>query len=128
NTTNWPLPPLTLGTTYYWQVIAAKGNARVPGPIWRFTTARRSRFEIHQPASSQQVNAGFSIQVVAKDENMQTATSFKGPVSLGALAAGPAASTIVITEVDTGNPGFCQVEFANVCGNNVDISGWQIAL
>jgi len=128
NATNWPLPPLALGTTYYWQVIAAKGNARVPGPIWRFTTARLSRFEIHQPASSQQVNAGFPIEVVARDENMQTATSFKGPVSLGALAAGPAASTIVITEVDTGTPGFGQVEFANACGQNIDISGWQIAL
>ena len=128
DTTSWPLPPLALGTTYYWQIIAAKGSARVPGPIWRFTTARLSRFEIHQAASAQQVNTGFPIEVVAKDENLQTATSFNGPVRLSAMAAGPAASTIVIAEVDTGIPGFGQVEFANVCGRNVDVSGWQIAL
>ena len=36
----WDLPTLQPLTTYYWQVVARRDEAAVPGPVWRFTTRR----------------------------------------------------------------------------------------
>lgn len=33
----WSLPPLNLGTTYYWQIIARNSAGTTAGPVWRFT-------------------------------------------------------------------------------------------
>lgn len=31
--------PLSLGTTYYWRIVAKDDkDAETPGPVWRFTT------------------------------------------------------------------------------------------
>ncbi len=74
--------------------------------------------------SPQHFRVPFQASVTALDENQQIALEFDGPANISALT--PAATdTIVISEVD---PNTDQVEFANVSGHNVEITGWQIAL
>lgn len=36
----WPMPPLAPLTTYYWRVVARRGELSAPSPIWQFTTRR----------------------------------------------------------------------------------------
>jgi len=38
--TFWPATLLAPLTTYYWQVVARRGDASVAGPVWQFTTRR----------------------------------------------------------------------------------------
>jgi uncharacterized repeat protein (TIGR01451 family) len=68
----------------------------------------------------------FSVAITARDALGDVVPNFGGTVELSAASGGGLSSTIVITEVDTG--ALDQAEFANVSGQSVDLSRWQIAL
>lgn len=69
-------------------------------------------------------NVPFSTTIAAQDAGNNPVTSFTGTVNLSGVAAGPAASSIVITEVNPNTPD--EIEFMNVGTAPVNISGWQI--
>ena len=76
-------------------------------------------------SATQVFNAPFTASITALDPAEVTATNFTGTVALGGWTQGSAnASPVVIAEVDTGDND--AVEFANVSGLAVDVSGWQI--
>ena len=125
-TNQWPLHALALTTTYYWQIVARVGDLRIPGPVWQFTTVGLDHFAISNVASPQWLESPFQLTVTAMDESGNPTSSFSGSVALQALAPTASASSIVISEVDTGTSP--RVEFANVSSREMDLSGWQIVL
>jgi len=130
-TTNahWDLPTLALDTSYYWRVVSKRGAAQVAGPIWQFTTrgvGEIHHFEWSTIPGTQFVDQPFPVTLTARDDLNNTITSFDGAVELTALPGSGTASAVVITEVDTALND--RVEFANVSGRRLDISGWQIVL
>jgi uncharacterized repeat protein (TIGR01451 family) len=124
--TNWPLGQLGLGATYYWQVVARRGPYRQLGPLWRFATVRLDHFEIDVPASPKPAGEPFEVTVTARDETGQAAVGFTGPVALQGRRPGPTTASLVISEVLTADPE--QVEFMNVSGRGIELTGWQVAL
>jgi hypothetical protein len=76
-------------------------------------------------SSPQVFNAPFTASITARDPAEVTATNFTGTVALaGWTPNGTNAPSIVIAEVDTSDSD--AIEFANVSGRAVDVSGWQI--
>lgn len=71
---------------------------------------------------SQNVNVPFSTTITAKDSVNNTVTSFTGTTNLSGRA-GVGSSSIVMSEIDTG--AVDAIEFVNISGAAVDISGWQ---
>jgi uncharacterized repeat protein (TIGR01451 family) len=131
NTTNafWPLPPLALNTTYHWQVVAQRGPAVIRGPVWRFTTrgvGAVHHFEWGRIASPQSVDQRFAATLTAKDEIGNTVRDFSGQVDVTALPGTGTGSSVVISEIEIANDD--RVEFLNVSGAPVDVSGWTITL
>jgi len=131
NTTNafWPLPALALNTTYYWRIVARRGAAVTPGPVWRFTTrgvGKLHHFEWGPIASPQFVGQRFAVTLAARDDINNPVRDFDGPVNVLALAGGGNGSSVVMTEVDVGAND--RVEFANVSDGIVDLSGWKITV
>jgi uncharacterized repeat protein (TIGR01451 family) len=131
NTTNafWPLPSLALDTTYYWRVVARRGAATTPGPVWRFTTRGAGglhHFEWGPIASPQVVGQRFAVTLTARDDINNPVRDFDAPVNLLALTDGGNLSTVVISEVDVGAND--RVEFANVSEGVVDVGGWKITV
>jgi len=89
----------------------------LPGNVDHFTWSMVS--------SPQVFNAPFAASITARDPAEVTATNFTGTVALaGWTQNGTNASSIVIAEVDTSDND--AIEFANVSGRAVDVSGWQI--
>jgi uncharacterized repeat protein (TIGR01451 family) len=68
----------------------------------------------------------FPLTVTAKDVSNNTITGFNGPVTLKGLVGAGSEVSILISEIDTGPTN--QVEFANVSGGSIDLSGWQITI
>ncbi len=129
NTTNqnWDLPPLALNTTYYWRVVSRRGQAQAAGPLWQFMTrgvGELDHFEWSAIPPTQFVNQAFPVTLTAKDDINQTITNFNSSVSLRALPGAGTSSAVVITEIDTGPSD--KVEFANVSGRPISLSGWQV--
>ncbi len=125
----WELPTLALDKTYYWRVVSKRGTARTTGPVWQFTTrgvGEVVRFEWDALASPQPVNQPFPVTLSARDDIGNVATNFAGPVSVTGLRGTGTASAVLITEIDPGTND--RVEFANVSGRTLDLSGWQITL
>lgn len=130
-TTNaaWTLPRLELETPYYWQVVSRRGPAQTRGPVWTFTTrglGTVERFAWAPIASPQTVDQPFAVRLTALDAEDNVVTNFQGAVRLSGQAGPENASVVVITEVDAGNQR--RVEFANVSGRQLDLTGWQIVL
>ncbi|HEY2952501.1 MAG TPA: M36 family metallopeptidase [Verrucomicrobiae bacterium] len=130
-TTNasWTLPPLALATRYYWQIVSRRGAAQTRGPIWQFTTrgiGTVDHFEWSPLAATQTLNQPFLSKLTAMDDLGNIATSFTGPATLTGLIGPETSPSIVIAEIDTAANDV--VEFANVAGREVNISGWQISL
>jgi uncharacterized repeat protein (TIGR01451 family) len=131
NTTNafWPLPSLALNTTYYWRIVARRGAATTPGPVWRFTTrgaGELHHFEWGPIASPQFIGQRFAVTLTARDDINNPVRDFNEPVNILALAGGGNGSAVVMTEVDVAAND--RVEFANVSDGIVDLSGWRITL
>jgi uncharacterized repeat protein (TIGR01451 family) len=131
NTTNasWTTPGLSLNSTYYWQVRARRGSSVAAGPLWQFTTrgvGRVHHFEWARVASPQTTGERFPITVTAKDDLNNTVKDFTGAVAVAGLPGSGTASSIVISELDVGLGD--SVEFLNVSGLPVDLSGWQISI
>jgi uncharacterized repeat protein (TIGR01451 family) len=122
----WDLPLLAPATTYYWQIVARKTGV-TPGPVWQFTTRGLDHFEWGPIADPQFASVPFPVSVTAKDEFGTTVSNFTGSVALSGVGeAGPAANSIVITELEPADPD--AIEFMNVSTAPVDISGWQITV
>ncbi|MEW6155786.1 MAG: M36 family metallopeptidase [Verrucomicrobiota bacterium] len=81
----WPLAILPIDSTYYWQVIARKGEARTAGPIWQFSVpgvGPIDHFSFAAVASPQFVTQPFSVEVQARDIFENVATNFSGRARL----------------------------------------------
>ena len=131
NTTNasWTISGLALSSTYHWQVIARRGAAATAGPIWSFTTrgvGQVHHFEWARLASPQFTGERFPITVTAKDDLNNTVKDFHGDVTVTGLPGSGTASSVVISEVDIGLGD--RIEFINVSGLPVDLSGWQMSV
>lgn len=130
-TTNgfWPLPQLALNSTYYWQVVARRGDGVTPGPVWQFATrgiGELDRFEFGPVAPSQRAGERFAVSLAAVDDIGNTVPSFPGPARLTGIAGTGTRSRVVITEIDVGPRD--QVEFMNVSPDALDLSGWTISV
>ncbi len=131
NTTNaiWPATSLALDSTYYWRVIARRGDAASAGPVWRFTTRGLGglhHFDWARIASPQFAGQRFPVTITARDDLGNTVRDFNDNVALTALAGSGNGSSVVITELDLGNGD--RVEFQNVSGLPVDLSGWSMSV
>ncbi len=125
----WSLPPLTLQTTYYWQVIEHRGLASTAGPIWRFTSRAVGdvdHFDFDPIAPSQEFAVPFPVRVTARDDIGNVATNFSRSTRLSAISGPVTRSAVLVTEIDTGNND--SVEFQNVSGRSIDISNWKMTL
>jgi uncharacterized repeat protein (TIGR01451 family) len=125
-TNSWNLHRLAPGTTYSWQVVLKSGPTQVAGLVWQFTTASLDHFAISQISSPQLLQTPIPVAVSAIDQAGNVATGFNGSVGLTALTPANSSSTVVIAEVDTGS--LNRVELANVSGQELNLSGWQIYL
>ena len=130
NTTlpRFALPDLALNTTYYWRVVAKQGAAQSPGPVWTFKTRAVGAFDHFDWSfipSPQQLDEPFRVTITAQDDINRTVTDFDGAVSLTGVRDHKHTDTILIAEVEPGNND--RVEFVNVAGSEVDISGWEVS-
>ncbi len=75
-------------------------------------------------SNPQNAGAAFGATLTAQDVGNNTVTGFAGTANLSAYAFASAASSIVITELNTGTPD--EIEFQNTGTAAVDISGWKI--
>jgi uncharacterized repeat protein (TIGR01451 family) len=82
-------------------------------------------FSWEEIPSIQTVLKPFATAITARDVLGDVVPGFNGTVELSALSSASRASTILISEVDTGSD---QVEFANVSSQAVDVSLWQVAI
>jgi uncharacterized repeat protein (TIGR01451 family) len=127
STNFWALPDLNLTTTYYWQIVARRGEATNAGPVWQFTTrgvGNVDRFEFGPLAGNQLVEVPFAATVSALDDIDNIETNFIGAVTLRAFRGSSNVSAVVITEIDAGTND--RIEFMNVSGRRINISNWQI--
>ena len=131
NTTNasWTLPGLALNTTCFWQVVARRGDAVTPGPVWKFTTrgvGRVHHFEFAPISPLQFTGERFAATVTARDDLNNTVKNFNEAVFIDGRPGTGNGSSIVISELDIGLSD--TTEFMNVSGLPVDLSGWQITV
>lgn len=131
NTSNavWNVSALALNTTYYWKVVARRGTAATAGPVWSFRTrgvGHVDHFEWAPVASPQITGERFPVTVTARDDLNNTVKDFDGAVSVTGLPGSGTASTVVVTELDTGLGD--SAEFLNVSGIPIDMGGWQISV
>ncbi len=82
-------------------------------------------FEFSTVSSPQSTNNPFEVTIAALDANGYAVTDFSGGVALGGWVGAGTASTIVISELEEDVDA---VEFTNVSGRDVDISGWQMVI
>ncbi|TAK95297.1 MAG: DUF11 domain-containing protein, partial [Verrucomicrobia bacterium] len=84
------------------------------------------QFSLSTVSSPQYAGNGFPVTISARDISNNIATTFTGPARLsGLVGSGPEVS-VVITEIDTGDSD--RVEFSNVAGYAVDVSGWRVSV
>jgi len=76
-------------------------------------------------AATQYVGVPIPVTVTARDINNNVATTFTGPAKLSAITGSGPDVSVVIAEIDTDAND--AVEFVNVAGAPVDISGWQVS-
>ncbi|MEO8791915.1 MAG: choice-of-anchor tandem repeat GloVer-containing protein, partial [Chthoniobacteraceae bacterium] len=69
-------------------------------------------------------NAALSATITAQDAGNNTVTSFTGTAALSGYAGNSTGSTVVVSELDTGDND--AIEFTNVSSSARDISGWKV--
>jgi uncharacterized repeat protein (TIGR01451 family) len=90
----------------------------LPGQIDHFTWST--------VPSPQLLEQPFAVSLTARDVSNNTVAGFNQPVLLkGLVGSGPEVS-VVIAEIDTGD--IDRIEFANVSGSSLDLSGWRITV
>ena len=127
DTNFWALPDLALSTTYYWQIVARRGDATNAGPVWEFTTrgvGNVDHFQFGPLAAEQVLDVPFAATISAHDDINNIETNFIGAVSLRAFRGSSNVSSIVVTEIDAGPND--RIEFMNVSGRRINVSNWQI--
>jgi uncharacterized repeat protein (TIGR01451 family) len=113
-------------TTYYWQVLARLSPfPSEQSPVWQFHTVDFN-FLINTIPSPQYVGEPFPLSIEAVDEFGLVVSNYHGTVTLTNFASLPGDSTLVISEMDVN--GFDRVEFQNVSGRALNISGWKIVI
>lgn len=120
------LNPLSL---YTWQVIAMRNGVRTPGPVWNFRVKDVGNVAtLRWDSFPSEIISGvpFAASLSALDSFGLLATQFNGGLTLRAVAGAASENTIVISELDQGNGD--AIEFSNVSGGKMDISGWQVFL
>ena len=83
-------------------------------------------FEWNVIASPQYQHGPFAATLTAADANGFTVTSFSGPVDVGGWVGVGTGSSVVISELNPDSDD--SVEFTNVSGQAIDISGWLITI
>jgi len=83
-------------------------------------------FEWNPISSPQEVNAPFAVTIRAKDAAGHVAKTFTNTAFLCGQIGSDSASTLVITECDSGAPD--AIEIQNVSGYTIDASGWVVVL
>ncbi len=113
-------------TTHYWQVVSRLAPfPDVASPVWQFTTVSFGlRFD--PIGTTQFMNQPFPVVITAQDHYGVIVTNYTGQLTLTNSAPVKDTATIVITEIDPSS--FARVEFVNVSGRPINITGWQIAL
>ena len=119
---------VTANTSGAGVVLTANDGAGRTGASNAFNvgTGPLHQFAWNPVSDPQSRNLPFATTITAKDAGNNTVTGFTGTVGLSGFAAGPGASSIVITEAFHDTPD--AIEFMNVGTAAVDISGWQIYL
>jgi|GEM_PF-7020495 len=123
---SWPLPRLTPGTQYFWRIIARKGTATNPGPVWHFDVPPVGppvRFEWSPLPTQVLVSQPISATVTAYDAFDNVSTDFNETADLTVVQP---RDTIVISEVNPNTPD--AIEFTNVSDSAIDLSGWVISI
>ncbi|MGB2822222.1 MAG: M14 family zinc carboxypeptidase, partial [Phycisphaerae bacterium] len=90
----------------------------VSGPV--------DHFEWSTVTSPQYVDIPVAVTLTALDANGYPVTGFSGEVSLAGYVGAGTSSTLVVSEVDTDDDD-C-IEFTNVSGEALDVSGWQVTV
>ena len=94
-TNRWPLPKLELAAEYYWQIIAKRGVAQSPGPVWQFRVpgiGPLDHFGWGAVNSPQLLDSAFPVAVTALDAFENIVTNFSGAARLGAQVDFPLAT------------------------------------
>lgn len=118
------LNPLSL---YTWQVAAVRNGVKTPGPVWNFRVKEVGNVAtLKWDSFPPEIISGvpFTASLSALDSFGLLATQYNGGITLRGVAGVASENTVVISEVDQGNAD--AVEFSNVSGGKVDISGWQV--
>lgn len=87
-----------------------------------FIPGQVATFAWEPVASPKELGKPFAAQFSAHDGGGNVVADFNGVVQLAATGDGKRPTSVVISEVDTGD--FDSVEFTNVSTNTVDVSGW----
>jgi hypothetical protein len=113
-------------TTYYWKVVARLSPfPSIESDVWQFTTTPLL-FAFNPIASPQFTGEPFPISVRALDKFGLPVTNYAGSLTLTNFAPVKGASTVVLTEVDTGPTRV--IEMVNVSDRAINVAGWKIVL
>jgi len=83
-------------------------------------------FEWGAISSPRYVGVPIPVTLTAADANGYPATGFTGDVELGGYVGTGSTSALVISEIDTDETD--AIEFTNVSGAPLDVSGWQVTI
>ena len=86
--TSWHVSNLSPGTVYFWKVVAQRLGA-ASGPVWQFTTAGTTGFDITHAPGMQTADQPFDVTIRAQDMYGQTVSNFNGLVDLRAVIGAP---------------------------------------
>ena len=130
----WQAQDLVPSQTYTWQIVARRGDQRVPGPVWKFRAAQRTgfdRFDVQLHHDPPVAGEPVPFEVVALDALHFTPTDAPAPgvgvLQTAAVADGRSAPGVRITEVAVAQARSTNaVECANLSADPVDVSDWQV--
>src|SRR5262249_54829960 len=116
-------------TTYYWQIVERLGSSTTPGPVWQFRTrgvGSVDHLEWSAVPPTAVLHVPFPGTVTARGGIGNVATNDHGTPKISGISGPTTVSPVVVTEIDTGSND--AVEFQNVSGREIDISGWKMSL